>query len=81
MQAFLDGLCMAVGFLTMWRERALPIPLTADDWQPDPQRTWFHLRKDRFCARLDKDKQWWGKFLCFSVAALAITVCVQLTVQ
>lgn len=76
MTAFLDGLCMAVGFLTMWRERWLPLPLTEVDWQPDPNSNWFHNRKDRMAARLKKDKQWWGKFLWFMIVVLALALSI-----
>lgn len=60
----LEGLLMAIGFLTMsW----LPKQLDPDDWQWNPARSWSHNLKDRMCARVRKDVEWWTKFHWFVI--------------
>lgn len=86
--ALLEGLLMAVSFLTMWQESWLPKPIPPGKWAWDPRRPWTHNMKDRMCARIRADVEWWTKFHWFSILFLAImaiavatTVCVQLIVH
>ena len=72
MKLLLAFLCSATAFPAMLFERLTPNKPPPMTVVFNPKKSRYHHYKNIWVESLRSDEQWWGKFLAFTIVALAV---------